>query len=440
MNQTKINTQNLQYMTGFGNEFETEALEGALPIGQFSPQKIKYDLYAEQFNITAFTAPRSHNLRNWFYRIRPSVVQGNYEPIDNALIRSAPITEIPTPPDMLRWDPIEMPTTKTDFVDGLVTMAANGSVNAQTGIGIHIYVANTSMDGRYFCNADGELLFVPQEGEIILHTECGKLAIKAGEIAVIPRGIKFNVELLTDTARGYICENYGNAYELAERGPVGANGYANDRDFQYPVAAFEDKEGDFELITKFNGNMFRCDIKHSPLDVVAWTGNAAPYKYDLSRFNVMNTVSFDHPDPSIFTVLTSPSGTPGVANIDFVVFPPRWMVAENTFRPPYYHRNIMSEFMGLIEGIYDAKEHGFVPGGSSLHNCMSPHGPEAEVFEKASNAELKPQRYENTLAFMFESKYIISPTKYALQGKERQLNYQDCWREIKKYYKNDSKG
>jgi homogentisate 1,2-dioxygenase len=244
----------------------------------------------------------------------------------------------------------------------------------------------------------------------------------------------FQVQLLTDTARGYICENYGHAYVLAERGPVGANGYANDRDFQYPVAAFEDIEGEFELIAKFNGNMFRCDIGHSPLDVVAWTGNSAPYKYDLARFNVMNTVSFDHPDPSIFTVLTSPSGTEGVANIDFAIFPPRWMVAENTFRPPYYHRNIMSEFMGLIEGVYDAKEHGFVPGGMSLHNCMSPHGPEADVFEKASNADLEPQRYDNTLAFMFESRYVISPTKYALEGKERQANYTDCWRTIKKHF------
>lgn len=425
----------LEYMTGFGNEFETEALPGALPKGQFSPQKVKYDLYAEQFNVTAFTAPRSDNRRNWFYRIRPSVVQGEYEAIDNGLIRTAPITEAITPPTMLRWDPVAMPEVKTDFIDGLVTMAANGSANGQTGIGIHIYVANSSMEGRYFYNADGEMLFVPQDGEIVLHTECGKLAIKAGEIAVIPRGIKFSVELLTETARGYICENYGHSYVLAERGPVGANGYANDRDFQYPVAAFEDKEGDFELVAKFNGNMFRCDIGHSPFDVVAWTGNSAPYKYDLARFNVINTVSFDHPDPSIFTVLTSPSGTPGVANIDFVVFPPRWMVAENTFRPPYYHRNIMSEFMGLIEGVYDAKEHGFVPGGSSLHNCMSPHGPEAEVFEKASNAELAPQRYENTLAFMFESRYIISPTKYALEGTERQPNYSACWKGIEKKFK-----
>jgi homogentisate 1,2-dioxygenase len=425
----------LEYMTGFGNEFETEALAGALPIGQFSPQKVNYGLYAEQFNVTAFTAPRSDNRRNWFYRIRPSVVQGDYEAIDNGLIRTAPITEVITPPNMFRWDPVDLPSKKTDFVDGLVTMAANGSASSQTGVGVHIYTINSSMEKRYFYNADGEMLFVPELGEILLNTECGKLAIKPGEIAVIPRGIKFAVELLSDTARGYISENYGHPYVLAERGPIGANGFANDRDFKYPVACYEDLEGDFELIAKFNGNMFRCDIGHSPLDVIAWTGNSAPYKYDLARFNVINTVSFDHPDPSIFTVLTSPSGTPGVANLDFAIFPPRWMVAENTFRPPYYHRNMMSEFMGLIEGVYDAKEKGFVPGGASLHNCMSPHGPEADVFEKASNAELTPQRYENTLAFMFESRYIFSPTKYALEGKERQANYTDCWRTIKKHFK-----
>lgn len=430
----KMSTE-FDYLTGFGNEFETEALPGALPVGQFSPQKVKYDLYAEQYNTTAFTAPRAENRRNWFYRIRPSVLQGEYQPMGNGLVRTGPITEVPTPPSMLRWNPVEVPTEKTDFIDGLITMAANGSANGQVGIGIHVYVANASMEGRYFYNADGELLFVPQQGELVLHTECGKLAIKPGEIAVIPRGLKFRVELISEHVRGYICENYGHPYVLPERGPVGANGYTNERDFQYPVAAFEDLEGDFELVAKFNGNLFRCDIGHSPLDVVAWTGNSAPYKYDLSRFNVMNTVSFDHPDPSIFTVLTSPSSEEGVANVDFVIFPPRWMVAENTFRPPYYHRNIMSEFMGLIEGVYDAKEHGFVPGGMSLHNCMSPHGPEADVFEKASNAELEPQRYENTLAFMFESRYVISPTKYALEGKERQPNYSDCWKGIKKYFK-----
>ncbi|MBS3797764.1 homogentisate 1,2-dioxygenase [Pseudoalteromonas sp. BDTF-M6] len=429
-----MTNNSLEYMTGFGNEFETEALENALPIGQFSPQKVNYGLYAEQFSSTAFTAPRGENRRTWLYRIRPSVIQGDYELMDNGLLRSAPITEVPTPPTMLRWNPVAIPEQATDFIDGLVTMAANGSVNGQAGIGIHIYVANQSMDGRYFYNADGEMLFVPQQGRLRLKTECGILEIGAGEIAVIPRGMKFSVELPDGPVRGYICENYGNPYILPERGPVGANGYANDRDFQYPVAAFEDIEGDFEIVAKFSGQLYRADIKHSPLDVVAWTGNSAPYKYDLARFNVMNTVSYDHPDPSIFTVLTSPSGTPGVANVDFVIFPERWMVAEHTFRPPYYHRNIMSEFMGLIKGVYDAKEAGFVPGGSSLHNCMSPHGPEAEVFEKASNAELEPVRYEDTLAFMFESRYIIAPTKYALEGQERQSDYLDCWKGIKKHF------
>jgi homogentisate 1,2-dioxygenase len=427
----------LQYMHGFGNEFESEALPGALPVGRYSPQKVAYGLYAEKFNNTAFTAPRSTNRRDWFYRIRPSAAQGGYRSVDGGQIRTGPITEVAAPPDLMRWDPIDMPSGPADFIDGMVTLAANGDASAQFGIGIHIYRANKSMEDRFFCNADGELLLVPQLGELLLHTECGILGVVPGEICVIPRGIKFRVVLEGDEARGYICENYGVAFELPERGPVGSTGYANDRDFMYPVAAYEDREGEFELVTKFSGGLYAVDIGHSPLDVVAWTGNSVPYKYDLARFNVIGTVSFDHPDPSIFTVLTSQSGTPGVANADFVIFPPRWMVAENTFRPPWYHRNIMSEFMGLIRGFYDAKEEGFVPGGSSLHNCMSPHGPEATVFAEASNAELAPDRYENSLAFMFESRYIIAPTKYALETAHRQQDYIECYAGLKKYFDPD---
>lgn len=427
-------TTELTYLTGFNNEHETEALPDALPVGQFSPQKVNYGLYAEQFSSTAFTAPRASNRRSWLYRIRPSAVQGEYSPYQQRHWKTAPHTGEVTPPSMMRWDPIDIPSAPTDFIDGIVTMALNGSADGQTGLGIHIYRMNKSMQNRYFTDADGELLFIPEIGEIRLHTECGKLDIKAGEIAVVPRGMKFKVELLSDTARGYLAENYGHPLILPERGPVGANGYANDRDFHYPVAAYEDLEGEFTIVTKFNSHFFQNDIGHSPLDVVAWTGNSAPYKYDLSRFNVMNTVSFDHPDPSIFTVLTSPSGTPGVASLDFVIFPPRWMVAENTFRPPWYHRNVMSEYMGLIEGVYDAKEKGFVPGGSSLHNCMSPHGPEKDVFDKASNADLTPQRYENTLAFMLESRYTYSVTDYALNGTERQKDYIHCWQTIEKHF------
>jgi len=425
----------LTYLTGFDNEHESEALPGTLPQGQFSPQKVNHGLYAEQFNSTAFTAPRAHNRRTWFYRIRPSCIQGEYQPWQQASVRTAPITEVPTPPDMLRWDPLEIPVEPTDFIEGLTTIAANGDAMAQTGMGIHLYVANKSMSGRYFYCADGELLFIPQAGELLLRTECGHIGLKPGEIAVIPRGMKFAVDVLSDTARGYLAENYGASLTLAERGPVGANGYANDRDFLYPTAAYEDIEGDFELLCKFGGNFYSASLGHSPLDVVAWTGNSAPYKYDLARFNVMGSVSYDHPDPSIYTVLTSPSDIPGVANIDFVIFPPRWMVAENTFRPPWYHRNVMSEFMGLIEGTYDAKEEGFVPGGCSLHNTMSPHGPEAAVFEKASNSELVPDRYENTMAFMLESRYVIQPTKWALETELRQRDYIKCWDGIKKNFK-----
>jgi len=431
----KAKQDTLEYMTGFGNEFETEALPGALPKGRFSPQKCSYKLYAEQFSSTAFTAPRAKNRRTWTYRLCPSVaMQGDFEAIDKGLIRTGPGTELNCPPDALRWNPFPIDESSGDFLDSLVTVAVNGDARAQTGLGIHIYRAQKGMGKKFFYSADGEWLIVPQQGAILAQTELGQLHVTPGEILVIPRGLKFRIELPDGPARGYICENYGSPLELPERGPLGSNGLANNRDFQYPVAYFEDKEEEHALVVKFCGELYQTTLDRSVLDVVAWVGNSAPYKYDLSKFNVINTVSFDHPDPSIFTVLTSPSDTDGVANLDFVVFPPRWMVAENTFRPPWFHRNIMSEFMGLIKGLYDAKEKGFEPGGMSLHNCMTPHGPEAAVFEKASKAELKPERYENTLAFMFESRYVISPTKFAMESAYRQRDYSKCWSGIKKHF------
>jgi len=415
------------YQAGFGNEHGSEALPDALPIGQFSPQQCPYGLYAEKFSSTAFTVARAGNRRTWFYRIRPSVVQEEFRRIDDGLLRSGPITEVETPPNQLRWDPIPIPSAPVDFVQGLVTLAANGNLATQQGIGIHIYVANRSMSGRYFYNADGELLLVPQQGRLDVFTECGALQAAPGEILIIPRGMKFRVDLPDGPSRGYVCENYGAAFTLAERGPVGSDGYANNRDFLAPCARYEELSGKFELVCKFGGRLYACGIGHSPLDVVAWVGTSVPYKYELARFNVMNTVSYDHPDPSIFTVLTSPSDTAGVANCDFVIFPPRWMVAENTFRPPWYHRNIMSEFMGLIHGLYDAKEEGFVPGGASLHNCMSAHGPDRDAFDKATTAVLKPTRYADTMAFMFESRYVIQPTRFALECPQRQKDYMQCW-------------
>jgi len=424
----------IQYQSGFGNEFATEAIADALPQGQNSPQGAPLGLYAEQFSGTAFTAPRAANRRTWTYRIRPSVKHKPFQQISNGLLRSGPFDEMPPTPNQLRWDPLPFPTEPKDFVDGLITMAGNGSPDAQGGAGIYIYAATASMHDRFFYNADGEMLVVPQQGRLHIYTELGVLEVAPGECCVLPRGLKFCVELPDGAARGYVCENYGALFKLPELGPIGANGLANPRDFLTPVAAYGDREGRFELIAKFQGNLWAAEIGHSPLDVVAWHGNYAPYKYDLARFNTINTVSFDHPDPSIFTVLTSPSDQAGTANVDFVIFPPRWMVAEHTFRPPWFHRNVMSEFMGLVYGQYDAKPEGFVPGGASLHNCMSAHGPDAEAFEKASNAELKPQRYDDTLAFMFESRYVIRPTKFAMETTALQRDYFECWQGLKKNF------
>jgi len=353
----------------------------------------------------------------------------------STLMRSGPFNEVPTPPNQMRWNPLPVPAEKTDFVDGIVTLGGNGDPAMQDGVGVHLYVANTSMHDRFFYNADGEMLILPQQGRLLLRTELGILEAAPGELVVIPRGIKFRVELPDEAARGYICENYGQSFRLPELGPIGANGLANTRDFLTPVAAYEDREGAFEVISKFLGRLWRAEIDHSPLDVVAWHGNYAPYKYDMALFNCINTVSFDHPDPSIFTVLTAPSGLPGTANVDFAIFPPRWMVAEHTFRPPWFHRNMMNEFMGLILGQYDAKAEGFLPGGASLHNCMSGHGPDAETFERASAAELKPHYIGGTLAFMFETRLPVRPTRFALEEKILQHEYYECWQTLKKNFR-----
>ena len=427
----------LNYQSGFGNEFSTEAILGSLPQGQNSPQQVAHGLYAEQISGNAFTAPRSENRRTWTYRIRPAAMHGEFKEIPLGDVASGPFDATSVSPNQLRWNPRPIPTQPTDFIQGLFTVAGNGSADSQSGMAIHLYAANTSMHNRFFYNADGEMLIVPQLGALSLRTELGVLHVAPGEIAVIPRGVRFAVDLLDSEARGYVCENYGAMLRLPELGPIGSNGLANPRDFLAPVAAFEDKEGDFTLLAKFGGRMWSAAISHSPLDVVAWHGNYTPYKFDLACFNVMNTVSFDHADPSIFTVLTSPSDTAGVANVDFVIFPPRWMVAEHTFRPPWFHRNIMSEYMGLIHGVYDAKAEGFLPGGGSLHNCMSGHGPDASTFEAASHAQLAPHKLDKTLAFMFESRWLIRPTQAALNSPQLQSDYRECWQGLKKHFKAD---
>ncbi len=423
-----------RYQSGFGNEFATEAVAGSLPIGQNSPQQVAHGLYAEQLSGSAFTAPRAENHRSWLYRIRPGSLHQPFVQVASGLLQSGPFDAHATSPNQLRWDPFPLPSAPTDFIAGLMTIAGNGSPDSQSGIAIHVYAANRAMQDRYFYNADGEMLIVPQQGGLTLRTEMGILDVAPGDIAVLPRGVRFTVELPDGVARGYVCENYGALLRLPELGPIGANGLANARAFLAPVAAFEDREGAFTLLAKFGGKLWSAGITHSPLDVVAWHGNYTPYKYNLAHFNAMNSVSFDHADPSIFTVLTSPSGSAGTANVDFVIFPPRWMVAEHTFRPPWFHRNVMSEYMGLIHGVYDAKAEGFLPGGGSLHNCMSGHGPDATTFEAASKMALAPHKQDQTLAFMFESRWLIRPTQSAMMAPQLQPDYWQCWQGLQKHF------
>ncbi|MFT3976776.1 MAG: homogentisate 1,2-dioxygenase [Sphingomonas bacterium] len=417
------------YLPGFGNHAATEAVPGALPIGRNSPQKPPFGLYAEQLSGTAFTAPRAENRRSWLYRLRPSAEHPPFVPYEGAPLFSPAIGRKPLAPNRLRWDPIQPPAGR-DLIDGMTTMLSNGDPEHLEGVALHLYAADRDMDSRVFVNADGEMLFVPQEGRLELLTELGRVEVAPGQIVLVPRGVRFRALLPDGAARGYVCENYGAMFRLPDLGPIGANGLANPRDFETPVAWFEDRDEPTGVIQKYLGHLWRTELRHSPLDVVAWHGNLAPCRYDLARFNTINTVSFDHPDPSIFTVLTSPSDVHGRANADFVIFPPRWMVAEDTFRPPWFHRNIMSEAMGLITGAYDAKAEGFRPGGLSLHNMLAGHGPDKATWEAASNAALQPHRIDGTMAFMLESCWPYRPTDFALD--HAQPDYDACWADFPK--------
>ena len=413
------------YLPGFGNHVSTEAVAGALPIGRNSPQRPPFGLYAEQLSGTAFTAPRHENRRSWLYRMRPSAEHPPYSRYEGAPRLVGNTVEGPLAPNRLRWSPQAMPTEPTDWVDGLTTMLGNRPAADLEGVALHIYAANADMTDRAFVDADGELLILPEQGRLELLTELGRIEVTPGHMALIPRGVRFKVRLPDGQARGYVAENHGQLFRLPDLGPIGANGLANPRDFETPVAWYEDRDEPTELIQKFEGALWTTTLDHSPLDVVAWHGNLAPCRYDISRFNTINSVSFDHPDPSIFTVLTSPSDVPGRANADFVIFPPRWMVAEDTFRPPWFHRNVMSEAMGLITGAYDAKAEGFSPGGLSLHNLLGGHGPDVASWKAATAAELKPHKIDGTLAFMVESCWAYRPTRFAVDTV--QLDYDAVW-------------
>ncbi|KAJ9149917.1 Homogentisate 1,2-dioxygenase [Pleurostoma richardsiae] len=438
-----------QYLNGFGSYHESEAIPGALPVGANSPQKPPYGLYAEKLSGTAFTAPRSENLQSWLYRILPSAAHSTFERYETIELGSCGLsTSIPNAmlhqiPNQLRWDPFDL-EEDVDWIHGLKLLGGAGSPVLKTGLSIFIFAAGKDMAANAaFYSSDGEFLIVLQHGLLDLQTELGRLLVRPNEIAVIPRGIRYRVTLPEGPSRGYILELNQGHFVLPELGPIGSNCLANPRDFQAPVASFdEDTSSDWTIVNKFNGTLFAAKQGHTPFDVVGWHGRYYPYKYDLGRFSVIGSTSFDHPDPSIYTVLTAPSDHPGTAVADFVIFPPRWLVQEDTFRPPWYHRNTMSEFMGLVCGSYDAKEGGgFRPAGASLHNIMSAHGPDADTFEKASNGELTPVKVgEGSMAFMFESSFMIGVTDWALGTcKKLQDKYSEhSWSRLKPHFKRHS--
>ena len=421
--------KDIKYQSGFGSFFESESEAGSLPEGRNSPQKPLKGLYPEQLSGSAFTMKRPENLRTWLYRVQPSVVLKPFIPYGHKYWTSLVVDDGETPPHPLRWAPYPG-SQGVDFIDGLRTMVANG---VPEGSAVHVYGFDQPMTDKYFYNSDGEMILIPVENEILVSTEMGYLLVAPVEIAVIPRGIKFKVEAVHsgEFCRGYVGENLGAPLRLPDLGPIGSNGLANPRDFKFPVAAYKYESKKCLLVTKYQNRLWSSEIDHSPLDVVAWHGNYSPYKYNLESFNTLGTISYDHPDPSIFTVLTSPSAVPGKANMDFVIFPPRWLVGENTFRPPYYHRNVMSECMGLIKGVYDAKQGGFSPGGMSVHNCMVPHGPDAETFSKELERVEQPQKVADTMAFMFESSLVYNTTRFAREDAVLDNDYWTCWQGLK---------
>lgn len=432
-------TTSLSYLTGFAAELASESLPGSLPKGQNNPKKCPYGLYAEQLSGTSFTTPRVKNQRIWFYRIMPSCKHSPFKKVAGNPLLVSDFSKMDANPNQLRWMPTPLPSSKEsiDFIQGLKTVGGSGSAEAKSGFAIHVYAFNKSMENKAFCNSDGDFLIVPELGSLKITTECGILELNPGEIAVIQRGHKFAVDL--DSAgnrRGYVCEVYDGHFVLPDLGPIGANGLANPRDFKHPVAKYEDRECKFVLVQKFLGSLWEAECSRSPFDVVAWHGNYAPYKYDLRHFVAVNSVTIDHMDPSIFTVLTCQTAHAGVAAMDFVIFPPRMAVQKNTFRPPYYHRNIMTEYMGNIMGKYEAKPEGFLPGGGSLHSCMVGHGPDAATFDKCSESkdDSPVQMPEEAMAFMFESTYAMRLTDWALKTAPQDKNYHKCWDGLKKKF------
>ncbi|ORX94816.1 homogentisate 1,2-dioxygenase [Clohesyomyces aquaticus] len=422
-------TDPYSYQCGFGNRFASESIPSVLPRGQNCPQRVKYDLYSEQLNGSSFVSARQALQHVWMYRIRPSVVHGELSRSDlNSKLEAyfGPANpRVEYNPSQQAWNPFPVPeaspSSSIDFVHGLRTVAGQGDPTSKQGIAIHIYTANASMQNRAFCNNDGDFLILPQQGRLDIQTELGNVMVRPGELAVIQAGIRFKVSLPDGPSRGYIQEIFGAHYELPELGPIGSNGMALPRDFEYPVASFDlDSSSIWEIVYKLAGTLHSCHQPHTPFDVVAWHGNYAPYKYAIEKFINMANVERDQADPTIYCVLTARSIIPGVSLTDFLVFTPKWISTTNTFRPPYYHRNMSTEVMGLVYGTYGGSSHVLEPGGLSYEASYMPHGETYETWKMATTQDLRPTRAcEDTLAFMFHVSVPLMLTQWAMESPAR---------------------
>ncbi|KAH7114315.1 homogentisate 1,2-dioxygenase-like protein [Dendryphion nanum] len=425
-----------EYQSGFGNSFESEAVPGTIPKGQNSPRCVRFGLYAEQMTATAFVAPRHLNKKAWLYRARPAVAhQGFTDLPDNPDTESnfLPINpRVHLSPTQLAWLPFDIPTDgEIDFVSGLKTIAGSGDPTLREGLSISTFLANASMNKRAAVNSDGDMLIVPQQGALDIQTEFGMLFVQPGEIAVIQRGQRYKVNLPDGPTRGYILEIWGSNFQLPELGPLGANGLANSRDFLHPVAKYEIEVAPWEIIYQLGGKFFKSKQNHSPFDVVAWHGNYVPYKYDLTKFVNVGSISVDHIDPSIFCVLTAPSRDPSAPLADFLIFSPRWDVASHTYRPPYYHRNAASELMGLIYGEYAGRSDEFQPGGVSFECGFVPHGVAYEEFKAASAAPPpEMQISKGAVAFMMESSRPFTITDWAWNSEKKHEHEPKMWDDL----------
>ncbi|GLI78307.1 hypothetical protein PoHVEF18_006618 [Penicillium ochrochloron] len=397
-----------KYLNGFNGYHQSEAAEGVIPLVINIPQKSKYGLHTERISGSSFTAPRKDSKQTWLYRLLPSTCHEDFSLLENHPfnLKNVLNSKYQYSPNRSTWAPAQI-AKEADFLTGLQLIGGAGNPTMKEGLAYYAFTAGKSMpSNQAFYSADGDFLLAPQKGTLDIRTEMGYLRVRSNEICVVPRGIRFHVSLPAGPVRGFALELFEGHFELPELGPIGSTGLANIRDFEIPTASFDNSNVDTEIIAKFAGQVHRTVHRGSIFNVAGWSGTYYPFKYDLGKFNTIGSVSYDHTDPSIFTVLTAPSSVPGEAVVDVAVFGPRWLVMEKSYRPPYFHRNTMSEFAFVIKGGFDVTP---LPpqleGLFLLSNTMCAHGADPESWKQATEKELVPEKIPpGNLGMMFESK------------------------------------